>query len=201
MDYALACGHQVSCLARKSERIAQRDGLTVFEGDPSLESDLKKALEGCEAIISVLNVSRTSDFPWASLRTPKTYLSDTMKQLVPLAETHEIKRLITCSAWGVAETKVDLPGWFRWFIDHSNIGMAYADHERQERIVEDSTLNWTIVQPVGLTNSKRKQQIRETFHNQPKPSLTISRLSVAQYLIDSLKLNNLIKQKVVISKA
>ena len=201
LDYVLACGYQVNCLARRAERIPQKDDQTVVEGDPRMEGDLEKVLDGCDAIISVLNVSRTSDFPWASLRTPKTFLSDTMKQLIPLAEKRGIKRLIVCSAWGVAETNPDLPGWFRWFINNSNIGMAYADHERQERLVEDSALNWTIVQPVGLTNSKRKQQIRETFNNQPQPSLTISRLSVAQYLVDSLKLDNLIGQKVVISKA
>ncbi|MEO9484212.1 MAG: NAD(P)-binding oxidoreductase [Ekhidna sp.] len=201
LDDALSSGYHVHCLARKPERIEKREELTVFEGDPSNADDLKKAIHSCDSIISVLNISRTSDFPWSSLRTPREYLSTVMSQLMLVAEANSIKRIVICSAWGVAETKKYLPGWFRWFIDHSNIGVAYSDHERQEKLLEGSKMDWTIVRPVGLTNSKRKQHIRETYGNQPKPSLTINRLSVARYLVGCLKADDLIGQKVIISKA
>lgn len=197
---ALETGYEVNCLSRYSERLRRQEGLTAFEGDPRRKEDLLRAINGCDTVISVLNISRASDFPWARLRTPKTFLSDTMKELVPIASDHGIKRLVVCSAWGVAETKDDLPSWFRWFIDHSNIGVAYADHERQEKLVENSMLDWTIVRPVGLTNTKSIQGIGETFENLPKPKLTISRSSVASYLLESLSRDDLIRKKVVISK-
>lgn len=200
LDKALKKGYQVNCLARHIERIPKQDGLTVFEGDPNNERDLKTAITDCDRIINVLNVSRTSDFPWAKLRTPKTYLSDVMRLLIPLAETHNIKRLSICSAWGTAETKNDIPKWFKWFINNSNIGVTYKDHERQENIISASHLDWTIVCPVGLTNSKRKERIKESFKNQPKPSITISRNAVADYLVNSLERDDLIRKKVVISK-
>ncbi len=151
-------------------------------------------------MISVLNISRTSDIPWARLRTPKTYLSDVMSCLIPIAKTHQLKRMVICSAWGAAETKNDIPFWFKWFIDNSNIGVAYRDHERQEEMLQSTELKWTIVKPVGLTNSKKKEHIRETFDNNPRPNLFISRSSVADYLIDSLTRDELIHKKVVISK-
>lgn len=200
LEQSLKEGYQVHCLSRNSVRIKMQAGITTFEGDPSKKEDLEKAIEGCDAIIGVLNISRKSDFPWAPIRTPANFLSETMKELIPIAEARRIKRLIVCSAWGVAETRTSLPGWFRWFIDHSNIGVAYSDHERQERLIEDSKLEWTIVRPVGLTNSKSNQKVKETFDNQPKPSLLISRKSVSKYLVDSLEVNTLIGKKVVISK-
>ncbi|WP_436515774.1 NAD(P)-dependent oxidoreductase [Ekhidna sp. To15] len=200
LKYALENDYRVTCLSRNSKRIKKQEGLTILEGNPSKREDLRKALAGCDAVISVLNISRKSDFPWSSIRTPKKFLSDTMRQLIPFAEEEEIKRLVICSAWGVAETKENLPGWFRWFVENSNIGVAYADHERQEKVVQESNVDWTIVRPVGLTNSKRKQPVRETFDNYPKPGLLISRLAVAKYLVNSLKSIDLIGKKVVISK-
>ncbi|MCB0853509.1 MAG: SDR family oxidoreductase [Bacteroidetes bacterium] len=197
---ALEKGHQVNCLARNSQRIDEEEGLTIIEGNPNKEADLQKAINNCEAVISVLNISRKSDFPWSGLRTSKNYLSDVMSLLIPLAENQNLKRLSVCSAWGVAETKKDIPGWFRWFIDNSNIGIAYQDHERQEKIISESKLNWVIIRPVGLTNSKRQEKIKETFDKKPKPSLLISRESVAEYLVNSLENDGLIHKKVVISK-
>lgn len=197
---ALDKGNEVNCLSRQSNRIPKSKGLTIFEGNPNNKDDLNRAISGCDSIIGVLNISRKSDFPWARLRTPKTYLSDVMTKLVPIAKEHNVKRISICSAWGVAETKNDIPKWFKWFIDNSNIGIAYKDHERQERILSNSNIDWTIVRPVGLTSSKRVEQIKETFDNKPKPSILISRKSVATYLVESLEKDTLIKTRVVISK-
>lgn len=199
LKQALDYGHSVNCLARKVERIPDNPALTLFEGNPGRKADLEKAIAGCDAVISVLNISRKSDFPWSRLRTPENYLSEVMSLLIPVAEEEKISRIIVCSAWGVAETRSHIPSWFRWFIENSNIGVAYKDHERQEKIITNSNLNWTIVRPVGLINSNRKQRVLESFDNSPKPSLTISRRSVANYIVESLNQKDLIGQKVVIS--
>lgn len=190
--------HEVHCLGRNISRIAVSDRLILLEGDPSNSEDLLGAIRGCNNVISVLNISRTSDFPWAKLRTPKKYLSDVMGNLIPICEKENVKRIVACSAWGVAETRKDLPFWFKWVIDFSNVGIAYQDHERQEKILTASHLDWTIVRPTGLTNSKRKQTINESFEGDA--NLFISRASVAHYLVSSLSDTRLIRKKVVISK-
>ncbi|MTI31189.1 NAD(P)-dependent oxidoreductase [Xanthovirga aplysinae] len=197
LKQALESDYEVNCLSRNSERIQKQDGITVIEGNPNNKTDLEKAISDCDSIISVLNISRKSDFPWAKLRTPKKYLSDVMNLLVQIAEEGNLKRIVVCSAWGVAETKNDIP---KWFIESSNIGIAYQDHERQEKIISESKLDWTIVRPVGLTNSRRKENIKETFDNNSRPHLTISRQSAAKYLVDCLETDQLIGKKVVISK-
>jgi len=197
---ALDKGYQVNCLARKTKRIERNDGLSIFEGNPTNKADLMKAISGCEGGISVLNISRKSDFPWSPLRTPSTFLSDVMTTLVPIAIKQNVNRITVCSAWGVSETKKEIPKWFKWFIDNSNIGVAYKDHARQEKIVLESNLEWTIVRPVGLYNSNREENILETFDNVPKPNLLISRQSVAEYILESMENDMLIKKKVVISK-
>lgn len=197
---ALATGHEVVCLVRDTTKLPTQKGMLVIQGDPLDTVVLQKSIAKCDAVISVLNVSRKSDFPWAPLRTPDYFLSEVMGKLIPLAKDEGVRRLIVCSAWGVAETREDIPGWFRWMIDNSNIGAAYADHERQEALIESSHLDWTIVRPVGLTNSQKAEIVRETYDNEPKPKLTISRQSVAKYLVNCLAEGASIRKKVTISK-
>ena len=199
LEIALKKGYQVNCLARNTERIKKK-GLTIFEGNPTNENDLKKAISKCDFVISVLNISRKTDFPWSSLKTPSTFLSDAMNIVVRISKNENIKRISICSAWGVAETKNDIPKWFKWLINRSNIGIAYNEHEKQEEIISKSKLNWTIIRPVGLSNSKKEEKIIETFNNKPKPNMLISRKSLAKYLLQSLTNNSLIEKKVVVSK-
>ncbi|MEM7659415.1 MAG: NAD(P)-binding oxidoreductase, partial [Bacteroidota bacterium] len=178
---------------------ADQPALTIVKGSPEDPSALAEAVQGCEAIISVLNVSRTSDFPWAPLRSPKDLMSRSMSQLLALPEAASVQRLVVCSAWGVAETKAELPFWFRWLIDYSNLKFPYLDHERQETIIRQSQLKWTLVRPVGLTPFSRIQTVRESYANQPRPRLTINRESLAAYLLAALERDDLIGKAPTIS--
>lgn len=54
---ALEKGDQVNFLARNIERFTKKDGLTIIEGNPNNENDLKNAIVGCHGVINVLNVS------------------------------------------------------------------------------------------------------------------------------------------------
>jgi uncharacterized protein YbjT (DUF2867 family) len=193
-------GYEITCLVRDAKRVkVSHPTLTVLEGSPANASVLELAMQGCHVVISTLNISRHSDFPWSKLRTPPMFMSDVIRNVISLSAKHDIKRIIVCSAWGASETKKELPGWFRWFIDNSNIGFAYRDHERQEEILKRSTLAWTIVRPTGLINTKRAQKIMESYSNNPKPAMTISRRSVAKYLVDAVSDDSLIHKTPVIS--
>ncbi|MEM8567674.1 MAG: NAD(P)H-binding protein [Bacteroidota bacterium] len=186
---SLSAGYQVHMLVRDLTNIpfeARQPNLKLFEGTPENINDLEKALRGCEYVINTLNISRNSDFPWSKLRTPPTLLSNSVRNIMDLSSFLPIKKVVICSAWGVAESRDHIPFWFKWLIAYSNISAAYIDHQRQEDVLKSSTLDWVIVRPVGLTNSTKKQQIKVSFNNAPKPSLTINRISVANYLLGAL---------------
>ena len=184
---ALQAGYEVNVLVRSRAAVSsQSDKLTIFESATFDKPSLEQAMTGCGAVLSALNISRTSDFPWAALRTPKTFLSDTLLIVNAVAQKTGVKRIILITAWGVHETKADIPGWFRWLIDTSNIGVAYRDHERQETFLQTTQLDYTIVRPVGLTNFTADKPIRVTINNEPKPSLTISRRNVAKFMLTAL---------------
>ena len=97
------------------------------------------------------------------------------------------------------ETRRDLPGWFRWCVEHSNIGIAYRDHERQEDLLRSAGVDFTIVRPTLLTGAREGRGIRVSRDNSPRPRLTISRRSVARFLIRMLADGDYSRQAVTIS--
>jgi len=188
LDMALQHGHTVHAVVRNKKKLTlTHSNLILFEGDPLDKNILSRAMQGCEAIISALNISRTSDFPWAKLRTPKDLLSSIAQHIIELAPQHTIQRYIFISAWGVAETKKDIPGWFGWFIEHSNIRYPYIDHERAEELLKKSSLQFTAIRPAGLTNFKNQKEIIVSLNNTPKPKLLISRRGLAGFVLDVLE--------------
>jgi len=196
----LKLGYEVNVLVRDKSRLPDYSSqVLVFEGTPTDITDLAKAMQGCDAVLSSLNISRTSDFPWAKLRTPKDFLSASMKNIIATAVELDVKRIIITTAWGVSETKKDIPLWFRWLIDHSNISYPYRDHEVQEKLLEHSNLDWTAVRPAGLTNSAKIKDVLVSFNNSPKPGLTISRQNVARFMIDCLQKDLYVKESPVVS--
>ena len=142
LDQALGKGYPVYALVHDPKQVepVNHPGLQLFSGSPLNKASLKKAYQGCDAIIHVLKISRSNDFPWAPLRTPKNLLSQTLSNILDLPSITSCKRMVICSAWGVSDTWNDIPFWFRWLIDSSNIGPAYLDHERQEVLVRASSL-------------------------------------------------------------
>lgn len=197
---ALNRGYSVNVLVRDKSKVPSHTQLSIFEGNTTNKHDLMNAAEGCEIVLSALNISRNSDFPWAKLRASESFLSETMQSLIEIGGSGKLKKVIFTSAWGANETKKDIPWWFRWLIDNSNIGVAYQDHERQEKLLDNTRLNFTAVRPVGLTNSLVTQKVRVTLENNtPTPNLTISRLTTAKFMLDCLEQNLYNRQKPIIS--
>ena len=201
LSEAFRRGHQVTVLiSHKGALRIKSKSIKAFEGTPLNKFTLADAMHGCDAVLSALNISRVSDFPWSKLRTSKDFLSASMKHIIDAATENGIKRIVITTAWGVAETQKDIPFWFRWLIKNSNIRYPYYDHERQEQILKSSDMDWTIVRPVGLTDSTKVRNVKVSLNNQPKPSLTISRRNVATFMLDALEKNLYVRECPVISK-
>jgi putative NADH-flavin reductase len=200
LQQALQRSYTVNALVRDKNKTPMLDPhLTIFEGTPLNEEVLGNAMKDCDAVLSALNVSRNSDWPWSGLGSPKDFLSQTMKNIIELAPKHGIDRIIFTSAWGVAETKKDVPAWFRWFINNSNVKYPYADHERQEQLISHSSLRWTSARLAGLTDSKKKKEIIVSLNNRPKPKLTISRSDAARFILDELEQKLYVQKMPVVS--
>ena len=130
VEDALKQGYELNILVRDKNKISFSSKLIkVYQGTPTRRADLAAAMQGCEVIISALSVSRASDAPWSKLITPEHFISESMKNVIDEAGQQNLKRLITISAWGTGETKKEIPFWFKWLINHTNLRPIYAEHE------------------------------------------------------------------------
>ena len=197
---ALQRGHDINILVREESTIFDNQPhLTLFRGLPTDKITLEKAMQGCEVLLSALNISRTSDFPFAPLRTPKDFLSKTATNIVELLPQTSVKHAIIVTAQGTNETKKDIPFWFRWIIDFTNVKYPYLDHEKQENIFKNSTEPWTIIRPVGLTNNTTPKPIQVSLNNKPQPTLTISRSDTAKFMLNEAENPQYIGKMVTLS--
>ena len=95
LDKALRNGHEINCLVRNPEMINnEHERIKIFKGSPEKIHDLEEAMKGCKAVVSVLNISRKSDFPWAKVITPATFLSDVINNVILVAKKTILQDLL-----------------------------------------------------------------------------------------------------------
>lgn len=174
-------------------------GLTIFEGTSLDEELVNRAMEGCDAVLSCLNLGRTSDNPFAKLTALENLLSASIQNALAGMESHQIKRIVVMSAWGVGEQIKETPWYFRLLVNMSNVKVAYEDHARQEQLLQNSALDWTIVRPVTLTNKEELKRPILSENNYPKPNMSVSRKQVAKLLLDSIEQNKHINEAITLS--
>lgn len=199
---ALQRGYAVNALVREQSSLnIEHNDLAIIKGTPTATVDLIRVMEGCDAVLSALNISRKNEWwLWSELSSSPTFLSDVAIKMGKVAHEMGLKRCLVVTAWGTGETKADIPGWFRFFINATKIGVTYRDHERQEAVLEKSGLDWTIVRPVGLTNDTDDKPIGVLLESKTaKPAkMMISRRMVAQFMLDALEEHTYIHQKPII---
>lgn len=201
VEEALKQGYELNVLVRDKNKIFfNSKSIKVYQGTPTRRADLAAAMQGCDLIISALGIVRASDAPWSKLITPKNFISESIKNVIVEAGQQNLKRLITISAWGVGETKKQVPFWLRWLINYSNMGPVYAEHELEEKLLANSDLNWTAVRPVALNDSDKITTLKVSFNNSPKPSLYVSRKSVAKFIVDIVKSDKYVRKSPTISE-
>ncbi len=134
--------------------------------------------------------SRVKDFKanpnWFSMGTG--YAVDAMK-------AHGVRRIVVLSALGTGESR-PLAGFLveKLLISFLLKG-PYEDHERQERLVKDSGLDWVIARPGRLTHGPGRGKYVKTAKIEPIP-MAISRADVADFLVAAVEKDSWVHQAV-----
>ena len=99
---------------------------------------------------------------------------------------YHVSRLICLSAWGVGESKNRLPFVFKHIILPLLMKEEYEDKEAQERLIQQSILDWTIVRPARLTNGPCTRSYRTNSILEFSGQSSISRADVADCMLKQL---------------
>jgi putative NADH-flavin reductase len=199
LHYALEKGYFVKALVRDPAKIAMKsDRLLLITGTPANLDDVKRAAAGCDAVISTLNNPRKTESLWAKPVNPPDLMTGCIKNAVTAMRESGIKRIIVQTGAGAGDSFGRMPWFMKVLIRVSSLRYVYADHDGQERVLQESNLDWTIVRPVGLTD---KDEIKElAIGDKGRHTPTISRKAVAKFMVDCLESTEYVHKAPVISE-
>jgi putative NADH-flavin reductase len=197
-EEAIRRGHNVVGIARDKAKVTLKE-VEVIEGTPYNYEVVSKAITGCDAVVSTLNIFPQSEALFGKVKSPLNSMSVSIANTVRAMKEKDIKRIVVMTALGVGDSANEIPGFFAFIVKISNIKHAYIDHDRQEKILESSDLDWTVVRPVGLNDKNDNLSILHNLKGVGKITSYISRNAVAHFIIDCIEKGQFIKQKPGIS--
>ena len=161
VDALLAGGHEVTALARRArEVLGGRPGVRPVDGDATASADVGRAVQGQDAVVVTLGIAENP--LRVRLRgpsgTPLDVRSRGTAAVVAEMREHGVRRLVVQSSYGVGDTRDLLPLSSR-LVFSLLLKPQIADHEVQERLVRGSGLDWTLVQPVYLTDADERATV------------------------------------------
>ncbi|WP_341900175.1 NAD(P)H-binding protein [Fluviicola taffensis] len=200
VEYALGQGYSVTALVRNPEKISlSSDKLTVIKGQPTNIQDIRQAIENCDYVINVLSaLSEKDSISFKKIDPPHT-LEKTIYNVIECMREHGIKRIISLSSIGVGNSYKYAPWFMKLFIKISNFKIVFADHNKQEQLLQNSQLDWTIVRPVGLNNQEILRKLDVCYDKTPKP-FKMSRKQLAKFMIDNLETTGFIHKTPILSE-
>jgi putative NADH-flavin reductase len=198
LQKAINDGYEVRAIVRDKSKL---DGANadIIEGTPYDRDAVMSAVKGCDAVISTLNVSRTSDSPWAKLRSPKDLISRSVQNAVEGMKENDVKRIIVLSTLGAGDSKDRMPKLFNLFISLSNLKYAFRDHTRQEEILEQSDRDWTVIRLPMLTADAGENEVLVNMGDGTRLNRKVNRETVARFILNILNEEKYFKKKIAIS--
>jgi len=179
VQQALEQGHTVTAFARTPDKLKiQHPKLKLFQGDVLNFSSVEQALQGQEAVVCVLGSGQ---------KLTGTVRSEGTRHIIQAMEQAGIRRLICQSTLGTGDSWGNLNFYWKYVMFGFILRKVFADHQRQERYVRQSQLDWTIVRPGAFVEGVRTGQYRHGFPGTDKTSkLKISRADVADFILKQL---------------
>ena len=183
---ALERGNEVTALVRDTRKVSLRNPrLRLVEGDALDSAAVERAVEDQEAVIYSLGVENTK---------PTTLFSDSTRLLIAAMEKHGVRRLIAITGIGAGDSR----GHGGFLYDHLIFPLftkhRYADKDRQEALIRNSSLDWIIVRPAAYSNGGRRGDFRVVTDLEGVIMRSISRADVAAFVLAQLTSDTYLKK-------
>ncbi len=143
IEHALNDGHEVTVLVRDLNKVQACEGLIINEGNACNAADIRRVMEGQDAVISALNTDKT------------TTLSDSIPIIIEAMRECGIRRIVTIGTAGILQSRTE-PELLRYESNESKRKSTRAaeEHRRVYELLQASELEWTIVCPTYLPDGE-----------------------------------------------
>jgi len=175
LNKALSAGHEVVALVRSPEKLGAQANLTAVEGDVTDASNLRRAFERVDVVVSCLgNVKGVLIMEKAAEAILRT-----------AAERSNPPKCLFVSSIGCGGTS--------WIVKQllQMIGgrVGFADYERADtRISHEETVPYVLVRPAALKEKPGNGKYR-TFQGDGTFARPITKQDVASFLLDAISSN------------
>ena len=162
-DSLLERGHRVTALARSATAMPDRERLERVDGDAADVGLLGRVMPGHDAVVVTLGISEPA---WrvrvlGARATAGDIRSRGTAAAVRAARGSGVERLVVQSSYGVGPTRPQL-GVAERLVFALLLKPQIRDTEHQEDVVRASGLEWTLVQPVYLTDAADDTHVTST---------------------------------------
>lgn len=186
---SLEKGYLVTALARNPRKIKlHHSRLILKKGDVLKPETFGETFKGQDAVLSALGhkkfIIKTS------------ILSEGTRNIIAEMKRQHINRFICITSLGINDSKFKLGLYYTLFVIPFILYFYFLDKSKQEKIIEESNLDWTIVRPGHFVSGKRTGRYKHG-ENLGHYILTrvISRADVADFMIKQLNDNTYLRKK------
>lgn len=185
--------HSVTAFVRNPDKVAAKGAnLSVVRGDVLDYDAVTSAITGQDVVLVCLGASSPRDT--SELRANGT------ANIINAMEAAGVRRIVCLSAFGVGDSRRDLPLFFKYFIVPLVLKRVYADHERQEELLRRSGLDWTIVRPAVLIDAPLTNSYWHGLHRDGTSlSAKIGRADVADFMINQMTVDTYVHSAPLLS--
>lgn len=192
-ERALARGHCLTAQTRTAGKIDEADSLSVAVGQPDDEAFLTRRIASHDAVVLCIGVDSSG---------VTTLFSDSTRAIIAAMRQTGTRRLVAITGVGAGDTKGH-GGWF-----YNNVLFPfftrnrYADKDRQEVMIEQSDLDWTVVRPAPFTARAGHGPWQVVTEIPPSLQLrSVTRDEVAGFVLDCVENGRFVRQKPFIGRA
>ena len=195
METVLDRGHGVRAFARSAETLSERPALERMTGDALNADDIARALDGVRAVVVTLGIRERVAMLWEE----ETLFSRSTEILLSEMQKADVSRLLVVTGFGAGRSRSAMSSLER--LGHTAVlGRVYADKTRQEAMVMESALDWTIVRPVILTNRPASGRLMVLEDPASWRNGIVARADVAVYLVDAVEQGLHVQKDVVLTR-
>jgi len=186
---ALDRDHNVTAFARKPSKInIKHDRLKVIKGNVLNVDSLRNAMAEQDIVICALGHKK-----WLY---PTKILSEGTRNIIATMREYGVKRLICETSLGLGETTGKMGIYYTFFVIPFILPFYFWDKRKQEKIIQSSELDWTIIRPGALNNRRARGSYREGFKiGNWFYTVRISRADVADFMLNQIDDNKYIHSK------
>ncbi len=174
-------GYGITALVRDPNKLTlSHPNLRIKKGNVLIPESFGNTFKGQDAVLSALGHKKFF------IKT--NILSKGTENIINEMNKHKVKRFICITSLGINDSRFKLGLYYTLFVIPVIIYFYFLDKSKQEKIIRESKLDWTIVRPGQLTSRKKRSKYKHG------PDLghyiftkMISRSNVAHFMLNQIK--------------